>query len=188
MTEPIVHAPASILIADDDATSSLFLKRLLTREGHSVSIVPTGDGVLSACSANPPDLVLIDLVAPEGQGFEICRRIKENISTRFIPVVIVTSQSDKQDKLKGIDAGADDFLSKPFDSAELHARIRSLVRLKRYTDDLESAERAATASGWRGTRRHSGVRLDWTTPTCRHWSAAASSMTSARSPSRTPCC
>jgi len=140
MTEPIVHAPASILIADDDATSSLFLKRLLTREGHSVSIVPTGDGVLSACSANPPDLVLIDLVAPEGQGFEICRRIKENISTRFIPVVIVTSQSDKQDKLKGIDAGADDFLSKPFDSAELHARIRSLVRLKRYTDDLESAE------------------------------------------------
>jgi putative two-component system response regulator len=140
MTEPIVHAPASILIADDDATSSLFLKRLLTREGHNVSIVDTADNVMPSCSSNPPDLVLIDLVAPQGHGFEICRQLKENTATRFIPVVIVTSQSDKQDKLKGIDAGADDFLSKPFDPAELHARIRSLVRLKRYTDDLESAE------------------------------------------------
>jgi len=140
MTEQIVHAPASILIADDDATSSLFLRRLLTREGHNVSVVDTADGVMIACSSNPPDLVLIDLVAPQGRGFEICRQLKENTSTRFIPVVIVTSESDKQDKLKGIDAGADDFLAKPFDAAELHARIRSLVRLKRYTDDLESAE------------------------------------------------
>jgi cyclic di-GMP phosphodiesterase len=140
MVEPIVHAPASILIADDDETSSRFLKRLLTREGHNVSIVESGDAVLSACATHPPDLVLIDLLAPQGHGFEICRQLKETTATRFIPVVIVTSQSDQQDKLKGIDAGADDFLSKPFDAAELHARIRSLVRLKRYTDDLESAE------------------------------------------------
>ncbi len=135
-----MHAPASILIADDDETSARFLKRLLTREGHNVSIVQSGDAVLSSCASHPPDLVLIDLVEPEGRGFEVCRELKENTATRFIPVVIVTSLSDKQDKLQGIDAGADDFVSKPFDSAELHARIRSLVRLKRYTDDLESAE------------------------------------------------
>jgi putative two-component system response regulator len=135
-----VNVPASILIADDDETSSRFLKRLLTREGHHVSIVQAADEVLRTCAAHPPDLVLIDLVAPQGHGFEICRQLKESTATRFIPIVIVTSQSDKQDKLKGIDAGADDFVTKPFDTAELHARIRSLVRLKRYTDDLESAE------------------------------------------------
>jgi len=135
-----VNAPASILIADDDETSSRFLKRLLTREGHSVSVVQSADAVLSACATHPPDLVLIDLVAPQGHGFEICRQLKENTATRFIPIVIVTSQQDKQDKLNGIDAGADDFVTKPFDTAELHARIRSLVRLKRNTDDLESAE------------------------------------------------
>jgi putative two-component system response regulator len=136
----IVITPASILIADDNETSSRFLKRLLTREGHHVSIVESGEAALSSCASHPPDLVLIDLVAPEGHGFEVCRQLKENTATRFIPVVIVTSETDKQDKLKGIDAGADDFVSKPFDSTELHARIRSLVRLKRYTDDLESAE------------------------------------------------
>src|SRR5439155_11145899 len=70
----IVNAPAAILIADDDETSSRFLKRLLTREGHSVSVVQSADAVLSACATHPPDLVLIDLVAPQGHGFEICRQ------------------------------------------------------------------------------------------------------------------
>jgi putative two-component system response regulator len=140
MVEPVVNAPASILIADDDETSSRFLKRLLTREGHHVSVVDSGDAVLSSCSSHPPDLILIDLVAPQGHGFEVCRQLKENTATRFIPVVIVTSQSEKEDRLKGIDAGADDFVTKPFETAELYARIRSLIRLKRYTDDLESAE------------------------------------------------
>jgi putative two-component system response regulator len=79
-------------------------------------------------------------VAPRGHGFDICRQLKEQESTRFVPVVIVTSQSQRDDRLKGILAGADDFLGKPFDPLELHARIQSLVRLKRYTDDLESAE------------------------------------------------
>ena len=131
---------ASILIADDDDISARFLKRLLTREGHHVSIVHSGDEALRACAANPPDLVLIDLVAPAGHGFEVCRRLKEQSLTRFVPVVIVTAESERRDRLDGINAGADDFVAKPFDATELHARIRSLVRLKRYTDELESAE------------------------------------------------
>jgi putative two-component system response regulator len=113
---------------------------LLTREGHHISIVGNGEDVLKTCATNPPDLVLVDLVAPRGYGFDICRKLKEQTSTRLIPVVIVTSQADRQDRLDGINAGADDFVGKPFDVAELHARIRSLVRLKRYTDELESAE------------------------------------------------
>src|SRR5262245_18687422 len=131
---------ATILIADDDELSARFLKRLLTREGHHVSIVHSGEEALRVCSANPPDLVLIDLVAPAGHGFEICRQLKERKLTRFVPVVIVTSQNEPGDRLDGINAGADDFVTKPFEAAELHARIRSLVRLKRYTDELESAE------------------------------------------------
>ena len=131
---------ASILVADDDEISARFLKRLLTREGHHVSVVHSADEVLAACAAHAPDLVLLDLVAPRGHGFDICRRLKEQPSTRLVPVVIVTAQSERHDRLKGIQAGADDFLGKPFDPLELHARIHSLVRLKRYTDDLESAE------------------------------------------------
>ena len=135
-----VPAPANILIADDDEISARFLKRLLLREGHHVSVVTTADEVLAECASNPPDLVVIDLVAPRGHGFDVCRRLKDQPKTRFIPVVIVTSQNDRHERLAGIDAGADDFVSKPFDVMELHARIKSLVKLKRYTDELESAE------------------------------------------------
>src|SRR5262249_47927748 len=131
---------ASILVADDDQISARFLKRLLTKEGHDVSVVHSDRETLEVCQSAPPDLVLVDLVAPRGQGFEVCRRLKGQSKTRFIPVVIVTAQADRADRLKGIEAGCDDFLTKPFDSAELHARIQSLVRLKRYTDELESAE------------------------------------------------
>jgi putative two-component system response regulator len=135
-----VDSAASILIADDDEISARFLTRLLTREGHHVSVVASGEEALKVCATTPPDLVLVDLVAHGGRGFDICRKLKDQATTRLIPVVIVTAQSDHHDRLQGIDAGADDFVGKPFDSAELYARIRSLVRLKRYTDELESAE------------------------------------------------
>ena len=112
-----------------------------------MSVVHSADAVLQACAVAPPDLVLLDLVAPRGHGFDVCRRLKEQASTRLVPVVIVTAQSERHDRLKGIQAGADDFLGKPFDPLELHARIQSLVRLKRYTDELESAESVILGMG-----------------------------------------
>ena len=141
----ILHA--DILVADDDDTSAKFLRRLLSREGHKVSVVSTVDEALKACEREAPDLVLVDLVAPRGHGFDLCRRLKNQHATRFIPIVIVTAQSDRRDRLRGIEAGCDDFLVKPFDAAELHARIQSLVRIKRYTDDLESAEAVIMGMG-----------------------------------------
>jgi len=138
---------ADILVADDDETSVRFLKRLLSREGHKVSVVSTMEEAIRACARDAPDLVLVDLVEPRGHGFDLCRRLKNQHATRFIPIVIVTSQSDRRDRLRGIEAGCDDFLVKPFDAAELHARIQSLVRLKRYTDDLESAESVIMGMG-----------------------------------------
>ena len=112
-----------------------------------MSVVHSADEVLAACAAGTPDLVVLDLVAPRGHGFDVCRRLKEQPSTRLVPVVIVTAQSERHDRLKGIQAGADDFLGKPFDALELHARIQSLVRLKRYTDELESAESVILGMG-----------------------------------------
>jgi len=133
-------AAASILIADGDENSAKFLRRLLTHEGHHVRVVNSEREALTACAERAPDLVLIDLLAPQGLGFEVCRQLKEQPSTRLIPVVIVTAEDDRADRIKGIEVGADDFLLKPFDLAELRARIGSLVKLKRYTDELESAE------------------------------------------------
>jgi len=138
---------ADILIADDDEISVRFLRRLLSREGHTVSVASTVDAALDACAQKTPDLVLVDLVAPRGHGYDLCRRLKEHGATRFVPVVIVTAQTDRRDRLKGIEAGCDDFLVKPFDATELHARIQSLVRLKRYTDELESAEAVILGMG-----------------------------------------
>jgi len=105
-----------------------------------VSVVTTAPAVLELCRTHPPDIVVIDLVMPGGQAFDVCRALKRQTHTRFLPVVIVTAATDRANRLEGIRAGADEFLSKPFDSTELHARIQSLVRLKRQTDDLESAE------------------------------------------------
>jgi putative two-component system response regulator len=123
----------------DDEISARFLRRILSYEGHFPSLVSTANTARAACAAQPPDLVVIDLVA-RGEGLALCRQLKEHAATRLIPVVFVTSETESADRLEAIEAGADDFLTKPFDAAELHARIRSLVRLKRFTDDLESAE------------------------------------------------
>jgi putative two-component system response regulator len=118
---------ASILIADNDATTARFLTRLLSREGHRVEVVTTAEAALERCASAPPDLVLVDLLAG-GSWFEICRKIKEQESTRLIPVVIVTAQSDRADRLKGIEAGADDFVAKPFDLDDLVETLRRWLK------------------------------------------------------------
>jgi putative two-component system response regulator len=87
-----------------------------------------------------PDLVLMDVLMPKLSGFQVCERLKQNKATRLTPVVLVTALYESGDRIQGINAGADDFLTKPVNAHELKARVRSLVRLKRYTDDLDSAE------------------------------------------------
>jgi len=135
-----VLGSAAIIVADNDETTARYLKRLLTREGHHVTIVASADEVVASCLSRPTDLVLLDLASAAGKGFAVCRQLKEHFATRLIPVVVIASQVDARERLDAIQAGCDEFITKPFDAPELHARIRSLVRLKRYTDDLESAE------------------------------------------------
>jgi len=130
----------AIVVADDVPANRELLQELLTAEGFTVTPVPDGAAALEAIGAKPPDLVLSDVMMPRLNGFEVCAKIKSNPETYFIPVVLVTALSDKQDRLQGIKSGADDFLTRPVDRTELLARVRSLIKLKQRTDELERAE------------------------------------------------
>jgi putative two-component system response regulator len=99
-----------------------------------------GEEALEMVRSTHPDLVVMDVMMPKLSGYEVCERIKRNPATRLTPVVLVTALHERERKIQGINAGADDFLTKPVDPHELKARASSLVRLKRYTDDLDSAE------------------------------------------------
>ena len=129
-----------IIVVDDEPANVRLLTRQLARDGHVVLAATNGEEALDLIAREQPDLVLMDVVMPRRDGYETCRALKENPSTRLIPIVLVTSLSDSADKVRGLEAGADDFLTKPVNTSELLARVRALVRLKRYTDDLESAE------------------------------------------------
>jgi putative two-component system response regulator len=132
--------PARVLIVDDESANRNLLARLLTRDGYTAECAADGEGALAAVAISPPDLILLDVNLPGIDGFEVCRTMKADPETRLIPIVLLTGLNDRERRIRGIEIGADDFLGKPFDPDELRARVRSLLRLKRYTDDLESAE------------------------------------------------
>ena len=129
-----------ILAVDDSALDREMLKDELTGEGYQVSTAHDGEEVLAKVEADPPDLILLDVVMPKLDGYEVCRRLKADARTILIPVVMITSLHATEQRIRGIEAGADDFLSKPFNRQELMTRVRSLLKLKRHTDELENAE------------------------------------------------
>jgi putative two-component system response regulator len=129
-----------VLLVDDEAANIRLLKTLLLREGYSVVTASDGDEALAMVTSQQPDLVVMDVLMPKLSGYDVCERIKHNPATRLTPVVLITALHEREDRIRGINAGADDFLTKPVDPHELKARARSLVRLKHYTDDLDSAE------------------------------------------------
>ena len=139
MVEPALTA-ATILVADDNWANLELLSQLLQDQGYRVVCVVDGEQAIEALLPEQIDLALLDVVMPGRTGFDICRAIKSNAETRLIPVVLVTSLTDTGDRIQGIECGADDFLNKPINREELLARVRSLLRLKQFTDELESAE------------------------------------------------
>jgi putative two-component system response regulator len=132
--------PETILIADDHESSLSALEGLLALEGFDVVTAPDGEAALSAFHRGQPDLLLLDVKMPRLSGFEVCRRIKNDADTRLIPIILITAMTATEDRLAGIQAGADDFLTKPVDREQLIARVKSLLKQKAYTDELERAE------------------------------------------------
>jgi putative two-component system response regulator len=131
-----------ILVADDTESIRALYRKLLAADNHDVIAVSDGAAALRAVYEHHPDVVLLDVTMPQVDGLEVCRRLKSDPATRLTPVVLVTGLSDLQDRIKGIEAGADEFLSKPVHPLELRARVGSLTRMKHLLDELDSAEAA----------------------------------------------
>jgi putative two-component system response regulator len=127
-------------VVDDLDANRTLVSAMLTRVGYQVEVAADGVEALARVRRDPPDLILLDVMMPTMNGFELCRMLKGDPATRLVPIVLMTALHHADDRLQAIDAGADDFISKPFNAQELRARVRSLIRLKRYTDDLDTAE------------------------------------------------
>lgn len=129
-----------ILVVDDHPASRMTAAALLAMEGYEVIEADSGFSAVELVTEKQPDLILLDVMMPEMDGFEVCRLLKQDEQTRLIPIIFVTALNDRRSRIRGIEVGADDFLSKPFDRLELAARVKSLVRQKRLNEDLDHAE------------------------------------------------
>ncbi|RYP89036.1 adenylate/guanylate cyclase domain-containing response regulator [Nocardioides guangzhouensis] len=138
-------AGARVLVVDDQAPNVRLLEAILTPRGYDVSSASSGEEALAMIAGSEPDLVLLDIVMPGMDGYEVCRKIRERTETAYLPVVMVTASGDEQ-KVKALEAGADDFLTKPINQSELLARVASLARIKRYQDTIK--RQASELADW----------------------------------------
>ena len=141
-----MNTPAKILVVDDTPRNVKLLADLLTVKGYGVLTAASGREALDKLEAGQPDLVLLDVVMPEMSGYEVCRKIRENAPTAMLPIIMVTALDPTEERVKGIEAGADDFLTKPINQPELLARVRSLLRIKDLHDRVDA--QAAELSEW----------------------------------------
>jgi len=131
-----MNETAKVLVVDDTPHNVKLLADLLAVKGYSVATAVNGDEALAKVASERPDLVLLDVMMPGLSGYDVCRRIRGDPGTALLPVVLVTSLDPQQERVKGMEAGADDFLSKPINQAELFARVRSLLRIKSLQDEV----------------------------------------------------
>lgn len=131
------QSPATILVVDDNPQNLALVRIQLERAGYRVVTADSGRTALDHAAVDPPDLVLLDIMMPGLDGYEVCRRFREQAYARTIPILMLTSLQDRADMLRALDAGANDFLSKPVDRAELIARVRSHLRVKELCDEID---------------------------------------------------
>jgi DNA-binding response OmpR family regulator len=140
----VTAAPAKILVVDDTPANVKLLAGVLEASDYDVCVAYSGREALEQVAKNQPDLILLDIVMPDLDGYEVCRRIREDATTALVPVVMVTALDPEEERIKGIEAGADDFLTKPINRMELMARVRSLLRIRELHRIVEKqAERLA---------------------------------------------
>ena len=141
MGEVWTRRPAArILVVDDNASVAGLMSQLLTMRGYEVVVASDANQAEAEVQRQLPDLILSDVRMPGKSGYDLCRDLKGNPATRLIPFILITGLTDGAEKLRGIEAGADDFLNKPVLAEELTARVKSLLRVKEFTDELETAE------------------------------------------------
>ncbi len=138
---------ARVLVVDDNPLNVELIADNLAEEGYHVERALSGEEALAKVATQSFDLVLLDVMMPGMNGYEVCERLKRDEKTRLLPVVMVTALEAREDRIRGITAGADDFIHKPFDRAELLIRVKACIRTKRLTDDLETAEAILVALG-----------------------------------------
>jgi two-component system, cell cycle response regulator len=138
---------ARILVVDDVPANVKLLEARLSAEYFDVLTATNGAEALDICSRAECDIILLDVMMPDIDGFEVCRRLKSNPATHFIPVVIITALDSPADRVHGLEAGADDFVIKPIDEMQLIARVRSLARLKVVIDELRNRANTTVALG-----------------------------------------
>ncbi len=134
-----------ILVVDDLPVNIQLIQNYLSAVGYDTMAAHNGEEALDRIREHLPDLVLLDVMMPKMDGFETCRHLKHNLATQYIPVIMVTALNELDDKIRGIEAGADDFISKPFNRLELLARVKSLLRVKTLHDQLQVKVTAARA-------------------------------------------
>jgi PleD family two-component response regulator len=130
----------TILIVDDQLSARKVLEGVLTGQGYQLAFATHGPEALTMAAELIPDLILLDIMMPKMDGFEVCTRLRANPPVAEVPIIMITTLDDQRSLLRGIEAGADDFISKPFNRAELQTRVRTITRLNRYRRLL--AERA----------------------------------------------
>jgi two-component system cell cycle response regulator len=138
---------ARVLVVDDIEANVRLLQAKLEVEYYEVLTASGGAQAMELAGLEQPDIILLDVMMPEMDGFEVCRRLKANVITQHIPVVLVTALDGRRDRLTGLEAGADDFLTKPIDDVALFARVRSLTRLKQVIDELRHREASGRRLG-----------------------------------------
>jgi putative two-component system response regulator len=134
--------PLKVLVVDDDKNNFILAKAVLSKHGYQIEGAFSGPEALQKIKEKSYDVILLDVMMPKMDGFEVCRLIKSDETTRLIPVIIVTALNEREDKIQGIEAGCDDFITKPFDFTELAVRVKALAKVKRLNDDLDKAEAA----------------------------------------------
>ena len=146
-TPQVFSKPPRLLVVDDNAQNVELVTALMQAEGYEVVAAADGLEAMAQVAVSPPDLILLDIMMPKLDGYAVCRRLKEEAATRLVPIVLLTALGAEDARVRGIEAGADDFITKPFSRTELRARVRSLLQLKAFTDELEHAETMLLALG-----------------------------------------
>jgi putative two-component system response regulator len=147
-TASALESTGVVLVVDDDPVVRRLTRQLLSRITEAVHAVSNGEDALRVAPQLDPDLILLDVNMPDLDGFEVCKRLRADPATREIPIIMVTALNDRESRLRGLDAGADDFISKPYDRMELRTRVRTILRVNRYRRLME--ERDHRKRAWRG--------------------------------------